>query len=111
MLIVMLMEWSMATITDGDEDMVDNSDEQRRKGTACCRRLIASRVDSLLQEDQHNTALLLVPSSGPGVVSINDSVNSSGESVRWSMEDRERLENREGRRRSSTVRRSYWYFL
>jgi hypothetical protein len=28
MLTVMLMEWSMATITDGGEDMVDNSDER-----------------------------------------------------------------------------------
>jgi hypothetical protein len=82
MLTVMLMEWSMATITNGDKDMVDTSEEQRRKGTGCCRRLIASRVDSLLHEDLHNTTLLLVPSSGPGVVSINGGVRSSGESVR-----------------------------
>jgi hypothetical protein len=57
--------------------------------------LIASRVDSLLHEDLHNTALLLVPSSGPGVVSINGGVKSSGESIQWSAEDRERTRESE----------------
>jgi hypothetical protein len=88
-LTVVLFRWSTASIADGSRRSFADSGEHLRRGTAICRRLELSLLDSLLWDGIGSTAHLLGHSRDSGMISVNDAVTNSGEATRSDMKNRE----------------------